>query len=56
MSKYVDEVGLAHFWAKLKALLDQKSSYGHKHSYSDINDPPSIPQIAIVTWTTDDMT
>lgn len=54
--KAVSKSGLSYLWSKLKVILEGKAEKEHKHNYSDINDPPDIPQIAIVTWTTDDMT
>lgn len=54
--KAVSKSGLSYFWSKIKSILEGKAETVHTHNYSDINDPPEIPQISIVTWTTDDMT
>lgn len=53
--KALGKSGLQYLWSKLKIKLADKSDVGHKHNYSDINDPPEIPKIKIVSWTTEDM-
>ena len=40
---YLDNDGLSYLWSKIKALLAGKAENGHKHSYNDLTDKPTIP-------------
>ena len=40
---YLDHDGLSYLWSKIKALLAGKAESGHKHSYNDLTDKPTIP-------------
>lgn len=35
--KYIDEIGLSHFYSKIKEKLGDKSSIGHTHSVNEVN-------------------
>lgn len=35
--KYIDEIGLSHFYNKIKEKLGDKSSIGHTHTASEVN-------------------
>lgn len=35
--KYIDEIGLSHFYSKIKEKLGDKSSIGHTHTASEVN-------------------
>ncbi len=35
--KYIDEIGLSHFYSKIKEKLGDKSSIGHTHSASEVS-------------------
>ena len=41
----LDEKGLSYLWGKIKALLNSKSNVGHKHSYNDLDNKPTIPTV-----------
>lgn len=39
----LNETGLSYLWGKIKALLNGKADVGHKHSYNDLDNKPTIP-------------
>lgn len=41
----LDEKGLSYLWNKIKASLNGKSDVGHKHSYNDLDNKPTIPTV-----------
>lgn len=39
----LNETGLSYLWGKIKVLLNGKADVGHKHSYNDLDNKPTIP-------------
>ena len=66
--KYIDEIGLSHFYSKIKEKLGGKSSIGHTHSssevsglskvattndFNDLTNLPFYPSLFNITWNGD---
>ena len=41
----LNNTGLSYLWEKIKAKLNSKSDVGHSHSYNELSDKPTIPNI-----------